>query len=194
MERRVLYNSLRLHYQDDPDLEVEPWQVTDYRHESRDSLIEQLNAFEIYLDPSSFIAYADSCESPEELTDEFLSDTKLEPEDADYVYLLIFELWRRLLPEKQTMSLFCDELDHQISLFDSDKLETLESLEDALANLLYLLNEEVDKGANSIELFETIKESCANHLEDFLYDFIDLQIENDNHLYASEILEGFNGT
>ena len=192
MERRVLYNSLRLHFQDDPDLDVEPWQVADYRHESVGSLIQQLGSFEIYLDPSSFVAYADSCESPEQLTDELLSDAKLEPEEADYIYLLIFELWRRLLPEKQTTTLFCDELDHQISHFDPDKLKSLEPLEDALANLQYLLNEEVDKGADPRELFENIKDSCANSIEDFLYDFIHFQIENNNHIFASEVLEGFN--
>jgi len=192
LERRVLYNSLRLHYREDPEIDVEPWQVINYRHESTESLIEQLSSFDIHLDPSSFVAYADSCESPEELTDELIADAKLEPEEADYIYLLIFELWRRFLPEKQTMSLFCDELDYQIGLFDSDELESLEPLEDALANLQYLLNEEVDNGADPRELFENIQESCAHSLEDFLYDFIDFQIENENYLYASEVLEGFN--
>jgi len=191
VERRVLYNTLRMHYQDDPDLDVEPWQITDYRREPTKLLIEQLSSFDIYLDTSSFIAYADSCDSPEELTDELLADTALDPEVEDYVYLLIFELWRRLLPEKQTMSLFCDELDYQISQFDQGKLESLEPLEDALANLQYLLNEEVDNGADPRELFEMIKELCANDIEDFLYNFIDLQIENDNLIYASEVLEGF---
>jgi len=192
LERRVLYNSLRLHYQDDPDLDVEPWQVINYRSESTKSLIEQLGSFDIHLDPSSFMAYADSCRSPEELTDELIADAELDPEEADYIFLLIFELWRRLLPEKQTISLFCDELDYQIGLFDSDQLESLEPIEDALANLLYLLNEEVDNGADPRELFVTIQESCAHRLEDFLYDFIDFQIENENSLYASEVLEGFN--
>ncbi len=175
----------------DSDIDAEPWQVTDYRRESISSLTEQLSSFNINLDRQSFVAYADTYDSPEALADEFYEDTEFEPEIEDYIYLIVFELWRRFVPEKQTMSLFCDELDYQINLYDQDKIESFEPLEDALANLQYLLNEQVDQGANPMELFENIKNSCANDLENFLYDFISLQIENENLLYATEVLEGF---
>lgn len=192
VDRRVLYNTLRLHYLEDSDLDVEPWQVADYRKESTESLIEQLASFDIHLDPSSFTAYAEHCDSPEALTDEFLADGEVEPEVADYIYLLIFELWRRLMPERQTMSLFCDELDHRIEQFEREELPSHEPLEDAIANLQYILDEEVDDGADPRDVFETVKHSCAHDVEDFLYHFVDLQIDNNNLIYASDVLEGFN--
>lgn len=191
MERRALYNSLRMHYLQDPDIDVQPWQVADYRRESTQSLIEQLASFNIHLDRQSFIAYAETCDSPEQLTEEFLTDIDVDPEEEDYIYLLIFELWRRLTPEKQTMSLFCDEMDARIFQFDNNELDSLELLEDILVNFQYLLDEQVDDGADPRALFESIKESCAHDIEGFLYDFISLQIENENFLYASEVIEGF---
>ncbi len=55
---------------------------------------------------------------------------------------------RRLIPEKQSLTIFCDELDHQIDLYDSNMLENMDALEDCLDNLQGLLNKNTDEGPN----------------------------------------------
>ena len=130
--------------------------------------------------------------TPEELTDELLAETKMDPKAQDQIYLLIFELWRRLLPEKPCLSVFCNELDHQIHQYDKGHSDRVESIQDALANLQVILDENTDEGANPVSVFDSISACCANDIESFLYDFIAEQIDNLNYSYASELLDGFN--
>ncbi len=192
MDRRAQYNLYRMTFQEDPGIDVDPWMILDYRRESLNFLFDQLVSFDIHLDRTSFVAYAEACDSPEQLTEELLAHLDSEEELEDYVYLLVFELWRRLVPEKQSISIFCDELDNQIYLYENDQTSSMETLEDMLANLQYLLDNQVDEGADPRELFETIKISLAHDLESFLFDFISVQMDNENYSYAAELLEGFN--
>lgn len=191
IQRRALYNSLRMNWVLDPSLQVEAWQVEDYRALSLDTLFERLADKGLYLDKSSFRAFADAVDTPEDLTEalwaEFASDTK----SHDQVYLLIFELWRRLLPEKPCLSVFCDELDYQVHLYDSGHDKNLEAIQDALANLQVILDENVDQGADPEEALEGIEAGCANDIEMFLHDFIAEQIDGENFSYASELVDGF---
>lgn len=191
LERRALYNSLRQNWVLDPTLEVEPWQVEDYRALPLDTIFERMEDRQIYLDKSSFLTFAENVDSPEELCDGLTADFNLPPITQDQVYLLIFELWRRLLPEKQCLTIFCDELDHRIHLYDLGQMENPEEIQDALANLQVVLDENTDEGADPIEVFEGISSCCANNLETFLYDFIAEQIDNENYAYASELIDDF---
>lgn len=191
INRRPLYNSLRMNWVIDPTLEVEPWQVEDYRSLPLDEIFERLEDHDIHLDKFSFISFAENLDAPEEMADGLLDDL---PDDAkihDQVYLLIFELWRRLLPEKPCLSVFCDELDHQIHLYDRGQTENVEAIQDALANLQVILDENNDEGVDPLEALDCIDAGCANDVESFLYDFIAEQIDNDNFSYASELLDGF---
>src|SRR5438128_2674617 len=115
IERRALYNSLRLNWLQDPAISVEPWQVEDYRSFSIEKIFEQLKQKNIHLNKASFVALAENADTPEDLTDDLLADSDLDAAAQDYIYLHIFELWRTLIPEKTCLSIFCDELDHQIS-------------------------------------------------------------------------------
>lgn len=191
MNRKALYNTLRMNWINEPTTEIEPWQVEDYRSMPIDELFERLENREIRLDKSSFVAFADTMDSPEDMADtvvgEDIDDVKL----YDQVYLVIFELWRRLLPEKPSLSIFCDELDHQIYLFDRNETQKLEDIEDALANLQVILDENTDEGADPHEAFNCVSQFCANDIETFLHDFISDQIDNDNTAYAGELLDGF---
>lgn len=191
INRRALYNSLRMNWVFDPSLEVEPWQAEDYRSLPLDAIFERLEERDIHLDRSSFIAFADNFDTPEDLTDDFLSHASADSHNQDQVYLLIFELWRRLLPEKTCLSVFCDELDQQIHLYDSGHAANAEGIQDALANLQVILDENIDEGADPVEAFKCIEEGCANDIESFLYDFITEQIESRNLSYAAELLDGF---
>ena len=191
VNRRTLYNSLRMNWILDPSIEVEPWQVEDYRILSLDQLFQRLKSHHLTLDKSSFLAFADNAETPEDFTESLLADSKADIKEQDQVYLIIFELWRRLLPEEICLSIFCDELDHQIYLHDNNQIKNDESIQDALANLQMFLDENVDAGTDPLVAFDYVNNACANDLENFLLDYTAEQIENGNHPYAAELIEGF---
>ena len=96
MDKRALYNLLRLNYQEDPTLTVEPWQVLDYRDFSSEELFGQLKEINIHLDKPSFEMYIDNAQDPEDLT-QILSEDLTDVRKQDQVYLLIFELWSFLV-------------------------------------------------------------------------------------------------
>jgi hypothetical protein len=191
IDRRALYNSLRISWLLNPKISVEPWQVEDYRSLSSDALFERLDLHDIALDRPSFLELSDQFDTPEALTDSVLEDLETDATTEDQVYLLLFELWRRFVPEKPCLSIFCDELDHQIYLYDHGLLSHPEEIEDALANLQILMDENADEGADPHEIFQMVASGCANDLESFLYDFIIEQIEAGNEPYASELLDAF---
>lgn len=190
-ERKTLYNLLRMNWLADPGIAVEPWQVEDYRSLSWQELFGGLSEFGYDFDKNSFLAYAEQVGSPEEFCDALLEEEDFDPMEQDQIYLLVFELWRRLVPEKICISVFCDELDHQIFLFDKGDLSIAESIQDAVANLQMIMDENYDQGANPEEVFRLVSKSCANDLETFLYDYIADQLESGNIAYASDLNDGF---
>ncbi len=181
---KALYNLLRMNWLEDPRLEVKPWQVEDYRKFTTEELFTKLQALGLNLSQKNFSAYAENCDSPEDLA-ECLWIRDEDMEGYDKSYLLIFELWRRLFTDKQSLSIFCDELDYRIEKQDAEKIqESLTELED-------ILDENADQGENPQKVFKMVSSFCAHELEDFLYDYIAEQIRSDNELYASELLDGF---
>jgi hypothetical protein len=171
-------------------VKAEGWALEDLRKRSIEDLFERLQKGGIQIDRQSFFHFADSCDTPEELTDLLLPDAASEKE-RDPVYLILFELWRRLVPEKQSLSVFCDELDHQIFLYDMGELSSDEPIQDALANLLEILDENADSGVDPQEVLQAITEYCAHDLESFILDYISDLLDSGNSLYASELIEGF---
>lgn len=191
IERRALYNLLRMNWLNEPTLSVESWQVEDYRALPLPALFERLNQFNIHLDRISFIAYTDECDSPEDLTDHLIGDRRFSTAQEDHIYLLLFELWRRLMSEKPSLSILCSELDYQIFLYDQQRLEDPTALQDAFTHFVQILDENVDGGIPSDQAFKLISNYCANDIETFLYDFIAEQIDNGNESYAHELLDDF---
>lgn len=187
---RALYNSLRMNWIQDPTIEVEAWQVEDYRAMAADQLFEMLENEGIQLDKKSFLTFAENADTPEDLTDLLLADLTSDIKKHEQIYLVVFELWRRFLPEKPSLSVFCDELDYQIHLYDAGT-DSAEAIQDALANLQVILDDNVDDGISPYKAFDYINSGCANNLESFLRDFISEQIDNGNVSYASELLDGF---
>ena len=190
-EKKALYNSFRMGWLEDPSLDVEPWQVEDYRSLSLDTLLQRLRLQEIDLDRPAFTALAEEQDTPETLTDHLIGDADVDQVSYDQIYLLLFELWRRLLPEKMSLSVFCDELDYQIYLYDTGQIQNPLLIQDLLANLGVILDEYVDGGASPKEIFSTISRNCANDIESFLYDLISDQIDQHNESYAGELLDQF---
>ncbi len=191
LERRSLYNSLRLSWLLDQDISVEPWQVEDYRKLPLQMLFDRLKAQDIHLTRPLFLAMAEEAESPEELLEFIVKELEIDERAKDQIYLLVFELWRRLLPEKPTLTIFCDELDYQIEQYDFGNTYNYEALQDTLENLQSILDENVDLGGDPKEVFALISSKCANNLEGFLYDFIAERIDENNAVYAKELLEAF---
>jgi hypothetical protein len=191
IERRALYNLLRMNWLHDPKMKVENWQVDDYRTFSTETLFEKLKSLNVQLNKNTFLAYADECESPEDLTEQLIGDRELDAQLEDQVYLLIFELWRRLLSEKPSLSIICNELDHQIHQYDLGKIENPLELQDQLNQFITLLDENVDQGIPAQEVFQGLSTYCAHDIETFLYDFISQHIEEENESYALDLLDDF---
>lgn len=189
VERKALYNSLRLNWLKDSTIKVEYWQVDDYRNISLDELFDLLHNLEVKVDHEAFISYAENFDSPEELAQCFIGDDT-DIIRGDQIYLLVFELWRRLLPHKQSLSIFCDELDYQIHFYDRGEGD-IEAIQDILLYLEEILHENADEGEDSFEVFQWITACCAHDVAAFLYDFISSQIEEGNYNYSTELLEGF---
>jgi len=137
------------------------------------------------------MALAEDYDSPEDLTEDLVEETMEDIDTQDQVYRLVFELWRRLETDKPCLSIFCDELDHQIHLYEHGHTESAEELQDVIANLQVILDENTDQGADPIDVLQSINEGCAKDIESFLFDFISEQIENNNASYAMELLDSF---
>lgn len=187
---KAKYNLLKTSWLQDPSSDVEAWEVEDYRALSEKSLYARLDAFDVALDRSSFLDLVEGCDTPEELAE------SLTPEDSeealcDQIYLLVFELWRRLVHDKPSLSIFCDELDELMTQYDNDTLPNLEALTSALDKLETLLDEGVDQGAEPTEVIDTVSDACANSIEIFLYDFIGDQIDQGDVGYAGDLIDAF---
>lgn len=191
IDKRALYNSLRMNWLIDPSIEVDDWQVENYRDMSTPLIFSKLKKLGFDLHKDSFCSIAEGCSTPEELTDSLIDQDPSSPETEDYIYLLLFELWRRLETDKPCLSVFCDELDHQIFLYDRNQAQDVEQIQDVLANLQVILDENADQGADPIDVLHSINKGCANDIETFLYDFIAEQVDNHNFSYAAELLDGF---
>ncbi len=190
LEKRALYNLLRMNWVHDKSMKLEPWQVEDYRSLSTEALLEGLKEFDDQVTKKQFLLFAEQCDTPEELTFCY-ADEEQEPAAQDRAYLIVFELWRRLLPERPSLSIFCDELDHLIMVRDSGEIKDEEKIQDMIASLLDLLDEGADEGGGPHEIFARVSAHSANDIESFLYDYIAEQIDDENYGYASELLDGF---
>lgn len=187
---KALFNLLRMNHLEDPSLAVEPWQVEDVSCVDTDVLFSRLKELKIPLDEKQFCMHAENVESPEDLTNQlWLNETDFHGHDK--AYLIIFELWRRLLPDRMNLSIFCDELDRLIALYDANQLEEEELLQNALLILEDVLDGLVDQKLPPKEAFKEVASYCSHDLEEFIFDYIAHQIEEGNETYASELLDDF---
>lgn len=186
---RALYNLLQMNLKSDPHLDVESWQVEDYRSLSHEELFKRLESHGLFLDTNHMTHYIEECDSPEELTDLLMTEENFVGHEQ--VFLSLFELWRRLAPFKQTLSIFADELDHLIEEYEAGKMELEEQLQSSLLSFQRILDDHVDEGGGEQEGFELFAPFSCHDLELFIYEYIAHQIDIENDLYASELLEGF---
>lgn len=187
---RALYNLLRANWQRNPSLEVKDWQVANLREVPTARLFEQLGDLGVSSESAVFRAYAEESDGPEELAD-LLTDESTSQDIREKIYLLLFELWRRELPERQSLSIFCDDLDQLIETYDQGGLTSDEKIEHSLDDLENILDESVDAGLQPREALKLVNEFCAHDIETFLYDYLSDKIDSGQELQASEMIDGF---
>jgi hypothetical protein len=183
---KAYFNWIRLKWEHNPSTAVEPWQVEDYRDLSTGALFDRLAALKLAISEENFLLMAEDYQSPEELTHYFWS----KKENELPIYLILFELWRRLLPEKESLSVFCDELDNRIQTYLKDSQED-HGLSNALQRLQEILEESTELGDSPKAIFDALSRYVAHDLEGFLYDYISDQIDLRNDLEAAELLKTF---
>jgi len=186
---RALYNLLQMNLKRNPQLEVEDWQVEDYQELSTSELFSRLETHQIFLDEDHFALYVEESDSPEDLTDVLYLETDFVKHEQ--IFLCLFELWRRHCPHKQSLSLFCDELDHLIEEYEDGDNEHEEELQAGILSLQKILDDNVDEGGDAEDGFEMLSRYSCHDIEVFIYEYIAHQLDIENELYASELLEGF---
>jgi hypothetical protein len=191
LKGKALFNLLRINWLEDPKSEVKKWQIDDLRKLDIGELFSRLKKLGLILDEQGFYLYAENCVSPEELVD-FIWIESEDLEGHDRAYLLLFELWRRLIPDKRCLSIFCDELDWLIDAYDKGELEDEEPLQNALSILEDILDDAYDESENDAKnIFEEVASYCAHDLERFVFDYIGDKILEKNETYASELIDAF---
>lgn len=186
---RAFYNLLQMDLCKESVGKVSDWQVLDYRSLSASDLFQRLHQEDVQLDLDSFYLYANTCESPEEIAEVLVGDQEDE-EKLEKAYLVIFELWRRYCKDKESLSVYADELDYQIFLYEQGA-ENQELLQQMLSEVQKILYENTKEGENPRKVFEAVSCFLAHNLEEFVYDFAADEMDQDNYLYASDIIDGF---
>ena len=164
------------------------WQLLDWRSMPEEELFERLQKMGIELTREAFLQAMEKVDSPEDLA-LGLCET-IDEEKHEAVYLCFFELWRKL-SEKQTPSIFGDEVDYRMFLYDTEAMKNDELVQTILFSLEELLQGNVDAGMAPKKAFLAFQQYCAHDLESFIYEYIYEQIESGNLIYASDLIDDF---
>lgn len=186
---RAYYNLLQMGLIDDPNAQHEPWETLDYRSLKTSHLFEFLQELEVFLDLDSFLLYSQRCESPEEITETLVGDQEDEIRH-ERTYLVIFELWRRYCKDKESLSVFCDELDHLIWGYDQGE-DNDDVIMQKLGELEDILYDNTEEKEEAEKVFLSVSDFTGHDLEEFIYDFAANLLDKEKNLASSEICDGF---
>ncbi len=162
-------------------------EYAEYESLSEEELFRRLEKFGLHFDRDSFNYFAIDTDSPEDMFDLLTS----EQDKTAELYLLLFELWKKILPEKKSISIFCDELDRLIHQYDLNHQFYDEALQEKIFLLQDILDANVDAGEKPKQIFAMVSDYLAHDLESFIYDYIYEQIDFDRDTLASELIDGF---
>lgn len=183
---RAYYNLLYLQNLRGFEVNAMEWEYLDYRALDDRELFDRIQRLHYAFDKDSFIEYCQDFDSPEELI------YSLETGDSELknkLYLLLFELWRRFLPQKKSISIFADELDRKIAAYESNKdgVELLLALEEVVEILeSNTLTEEPLEA-----IFERFCLYVAHDLESVVYTYIDSKLKSSDEDYSIDLLDHF---
>jgi len=190
LHKKAYYNLLRFDHLEGKKSHSANWQVENLQDLSLEDLFKKINRLGIEINSEAFISLAKNLASPEEMIEKLSQNLKNNKKE-DELYLSVFEVWKKLFPEKVSLSVFCDDVDNSFFAYDKNILESDEKVQSLLANLEVLLDENVDEGLDPTDAFEALTKYCACDVGCFLYNYIFEQIDSDNKSYALELLEGF---
>ena len=185
------YNELRYDWEDGEiaDDAVEGWEVLNYREISDEELLEMLSNEGIDSNPAYLEELIADCESPEEATELLIAERNGSLEIPDRLYLIVFELWRRLFPERVTMSILCDNLDymaegqHTLNLMSLFNASTSEDTIDLFIEALE--GSDLSK-ISPQERWDLIQSNCACDLESVISDYLLETVEADPELISEQ--------
>ncbi|MCH9621844.1 MAG: hypothetical protein S4CHLAM20_12720 [Chlamydiia bacterium] len=180
---RAYYNLLWLERGRGKLIPAEEWEYLDYREIETSVLFKMMHQYEIVFDTESFIEYCDELDSPED----FPETLQLNEEDKRKVYLIAFELWRRLLP-KESISVFCDELDYTIASYEKDKNSN--RLLFLLQKMRDILDQNVAFDEDPQVIFKRLCLYVAHDLENVIYTYINSQLGESQDPYV-DLLDSF---
>lgn len=190
---KAIYNALRFRaktsHADEIAVKTQnmAWSIRNWRDVPLEVLFQELQELGYNLNKEIFRHYAEECDSPEELLGLFLKDNgesahATQDEYEDRLYLTLFELWRRLLPERPSISILCDALDEAIFQYDTVLECSHEVIQNALEPILQLLKANVDNGVPPKAAFDAIiphsSHDIPRFLADYLLDLIDQAVSN----------------
>jgi len=167
----------------------EKWQTDDYSLFSEDLLFKKLHDLKISIDENLFKEYSKNADSPEDLTDILCPEDEGHPEH-EKAFLIVFELWKRYCKDKESLSIFCDKLDHLIHNYDEGR-PCADELLRALNDLLKIFEDLGASGLSQKETYELFSSYLASDLETFIYDFLCDLIEAGEKTIAFELVFGF---
>ena len=183
---RAYYNLLCLERQRANYIKAEPWEYLDYRALSFDDLFASLREYNFFFDGETFEEIAAEVDAPEQLV-QYL---QIEDEGTERkVYLILFEIWRRLLDDRETVSIFCDELDYIISRFEEDEDDSTLLL--ILQQVVEILDSNVDYGSSPDKVFKRFCSYLAHDLENVIYTFIGSKIKKGEDGVFLNLLDHF---
>jgi len=187
---RALFNLLQIRYKNQPlPSSVEPWQMEDYEKIPLKELFASLKKLKLPLNEQTFLEGAQDKENPEVLLQYFAGD--FDVKSKLQIYLIVFELWKRLLPTLRPISILCDALDHEITKLRELETADSEHLQDLLLAMQDLFDQAVDDGYIPEKVFVMVNSYLAHNLESVLYGYIKHQFDAQNDTEASEWIDGF---
>ncbi len=125
MATKAIYNNI-LFCNQHPDLDpslatISEWKKKNWREVPLEALFRELSELGVEFDKAHFLVWADESDSPEDLLI-LITPDEVEEGDTEYLdrlYLIIFELWRRLIPERRPLSIIGDDIDHALIAYES---------------------------------------------------------------------------
>jgi hypothetical protein len=184
---RSKYNLLKYKKRENPNLKVEDWEIFDYKKLSIDELFSNLSqiGFEISIKDINDLAN-DSIELDEVDLKQFHKAKILQKEDLERGYLYLFEIWRRLMPNHKSISIFANDFDEFIDAYEKGEVAQNELL---FNELFDILDESVDEGQDPKGVFKQLSNYFGHDLESFIICYIFDLIEQDNETTASRYLD-----
>jgi hypothetical protein len=183
---RSKFNLLKYKKRENPNLEVKDWEILDYNNLSIDDLFSNLKGLGFNFTPEIVIELASQGEELDTICFEKYGPKEVDEEILENAYLNLFEIWRRLLPNHKSISIFANDFDEFIDAYEKGEVTGSEAL---FNELFDILDESVDEGMEPKGVFKELSNYLGHDLESFLICYIFDLIEHDNETLALRYLD-----